>query len=109
MKIVDLKRTRSESFSIKVPRAGSMCGYDFKKFFTVPADINDFKLVFTKKAHPEAYEMTVSNQRKISMWGESWNDTTFKADGFEAPLVGGARTFFKRMIRDGHTYVRLEY
>lgn len=83
-------------------RSFRLCANDFDKFFAIPKDATDVRLIATKSANEGAYLITEDKNR--------WGDTVFNLDGFEVPgLYSGARMCLKQLLRDGYTYIRFDY
>lgn len=79
-----------------------LCALDTDKFFGIPADATDLRLVLTKTAHPEAY--------KLSLGTSTWGGQENKADNFALPgLYSGASMCLKKAVAKGYKYVRFDY
>ncbi len=85
------------------------CAGDFDSFFVIPAGAKDLRLVLTKSAHEDAYELKYTKVRNVYSFG-TYTDTNYTLDEFEVPgMYGSGRLAFNWAVKQGYTHVRVDY
>ncbi len=95
--------TRTLSSAWKGKRGINLCVIAFNRFFEIPRGCIEAVLVFSKTAHPEAYQMELGYYDATSTVAR-----VLMVDGYDAPILGGAARMFKCLWNQGYNYVRLE-